>query len=928
MSNVVAVAGDDTLSTKSYSYPISNVMFESCLLWSEAIGCKIGWSVATPQTGITYSNNVVYNCQNGVGLTEFTGGNSGGSTVGNLTFDTIDVENTSDGIVGRQAWGLFAIQITNGVATNVMVRNITVRQTGLNGSIGGIYANTIINGITFSNILMPGSGVPASNLFQMDIFNQQLYTNLIIQPVQSPLPAVYLTTNDVFGSTSFNAAGNWSNGQQPYPATNYVNATYILRTPTSGSFTFAGGSLTLYDGAQLSLKNDNYTTTVGTNFASGLYLDNSIIKNADIASDTLAGYVTLLPDGGIFQMAAGIGYTFAISAAIGGSGAFQAGAAGEAGLIQLSGANTYTGGTIFGTSFTNSVTLQLAGSGTLGSTNSPLTFNSANDILDLNGTSQGIGNLSGTAGVITNSAASASTLTIGNGDNGGGTFSGNILNGSGTIALTKVGAGTIGLSGINTYSGATVINGGVLSINADGTFGGQPLGAYPVIYSATNVTLNGGELLDTITTSIGANRGLTLGGGGGTLDASSGQTLTVSSIVAGSGGLTKGTNGGAVSLTGTNTFAGNVTVNYGQLWINNSSGLGDLGATKTISVAEYYAELHLNGTNSNITLPSTFNLKTSNNKSPTIANEAGNNTMNGPITLVSGGSGTIINVNGGTLTLAGSISNSASSRQLTLGGAGNGLVNGVITDGAGANTISLLTKAGAGTWTLNATNLYSGSTMISGGTLLVNGVVPTNTVTVAASGTLSGNGLILGATTIQVGGTLSPGNPSGTLTISNSLTLNSGSVSSFGLGTNSDRVAVAGNLVLGGTLNVTNLGSLSTGTNTLFTYTGALSGNLALGTMPAGFKFVLATNVTGKVNLIAVRPVITTTMMLSTNFILTGTGGLATSNYYVLTSTNLVLPLPGWARLVTNLFGSGGSFAFTNGVSSGNPQTFYQIQIP
>jgi len=57
--------------------------------------------------------------------------------------------------------------------------------------------------------------------------------------------------------------------------------------------------------------------------------------------------------------------------------------------------------------------------------------------------------------------------------------------------------------------------------------------------TAAAVTLNGStaELLDTASATISVDRGITLGSGGGTLDASSAQTLTVSSIITGSGGL-------------------------------------------------------------------------------------------------------------------------------------------------------------------------------------------------------------------------------------------------------------------------------------------------------------------------------------------------------------------------------------------------------
>ena len=83
-----------------------------------------------------------------------------------------------------------------------------------------------------------------------------------------------------------------------------------------------------------------------------------------------------------------------------------------------------------------------------------------------------------------------------------------------------------------------------------------------------------------------------------------------------------------------------------------------------------------------------------------------------------------------------------------------------------------LTKTGAGTVVLNATNTFSGSTIVSNGTLVLNGWVGTNTLTVTAGATLGGTGTVRGATTVLTNGTLAPGaNGMGTLTISNTLTL-------------------------------------------------------------------------------------------------------------------------------------------------------------
>ena len=66
--------------------------------------------------------------------------------------------------------------------------------------------------------------------------------------------------------------------------------------------------------------------------------------------------------------------------------------------------------------------------------------------------------------LITNSAATPSTLTIGNGD-GSGTFNGLIQDGIGKVALTKIGNGTATFTTANTYTGVTTVNAGTLSLS-------------------------------------------------------------------------------------------------------------------------------------------------------------------------------------------------------------------------------------------------------------------------------------------------------------------------------------------------------------------------------------------------------------------------------------------------------------------------------
>jgi MYXO-CTERM domain-containing protein len=87
--------------------------------------------------------------------------------------------------------------------------------------------------------------------------------------------------------------------------------------------------------------------------------------------------------------------------------------------------------------------------------------------LDLASFSETINGLSVGAGAnanITNSVAGDSTLTIGD-NNTTSSFEGTITNTTGTLAITKIGSGTLNLSGANTYTGATNVNAGTLLIN-------------------------------------------------------------------------------------------------------------------------------------------------------------------------------------------------------------------------------------------------------------------------------------------------------------------------------------------------------------------------------------------------------------------------------------------------------------------------------
>lgn len=74
-------------------------------------------------------------------------------------------------------------------------------------------------------------------------------------------------------------------------------------------------------------------------------------------------------------------------------------------------------------------------------------------------------------------------------------------------------------------------------------------------------------------------------------------------------------------------------------------------------------------------------------------------------------------------------------------------------------------------------------------------------------------------------------------------------------------------------------------------------------------------------------PLIQTATALKKNIALNGANGVPGWTYYVLTSTNLTLPLSQWQVLGTNSFDSLGQFAFTNALAGGAPQQFYRLSL-
>jgi outer membrane autotransporter protein len=140
------------------------------------------------------------------------------------------------------------------------------------------------------------------------------------------------------------------------------------------------------------------------------------------------------------------------------------------------------------------------------------------------------------------------------------TFAG-AISGSGRVA--KTGAGILTLTGTNSYTGGTLIQGGTVSIASDASLGAV----------SGSVTLNGGTLATTA--NISTSRNVVLSTGTNAVDVANGTVLSLSGTISGANGFTKSGDGTLV-LTGTNTYAGVTTISAGILQLGDGGTSGSI----------------------------------------------------------------------------------------------------------------------------------------------------------------------------------------------------------------------------------------------------------------------------------------------------------------------------------------------------------------
>jgi fibronectin-binding autotransporter adhesin len=577
------------------------------------------------------------------------------------------------------------------------------------------------------------------------------------------------------GTLSLSGQNSYSSGTTVSGGTLALGASNTL--PTTGAITVNGGTLDLAGNTQ--------TAGAVTVSSSGMAIISSV------AGGTLTGSSYVVNNGNSPTPAT-------VSAVLAGTG--SALTKSGAGMLVLSNANTYTGGTTI-----NGGTVSISADNNLGSGNITLgggtlqttaTFaassktialtSGTSSFFDAYGQNNTYGAISGSGGLtvedtsgggggnLTTSAAYTQTtgsLTIGSQANftlGGpagstSTFTGATI--TGNLIVSTATAGRVNFN-TGTFAGAGAIDiqplTGSAITNTSGTAGGTE--NVNIVLNSTNTTGAGFTKGDVTQSTYALGNAITSIGG-----TSSGQTLTIGGVISGYSDLNIGNSatgggGGNLVLNAVNTYQGTTTINTAGnvlIGVDNALPSGTDVIFGTLSTIGASTHLDLNG----------HNLAVGSLSSGTNAGSA-NGITNG------GTSDSILTVQGSTTPA--------------------NAFKGILSDGA-TNKLSLV-KAGSNTLTLTATNTYSGSTTINGGTLALsttstnnNNIAKSPTITIGASGTLNVAGVTgTGGFTLASGQTLQ-----GTGTVSGGMTVGSGSTIAPGT-SGTPGTLNTGNITLGG----------------------------------------------------------------------------------------------------------------------------------
>ena len=696
---------------------------------------------------------------------------TGGIDASTLTSGTTSIANAVT-LGGAQSWsigtgasltstgaidtGSFALTLSSSSTTTGVIK-----VTGVISNTGSVIkSGTGIASLNATNTYSGGTTINAGLLAEG---SANSYTAFGGNGTNYSVAAVALNTSSFgTGAITVNSGGTlglgFSSTNVGWNSTNYV---------TANDITLNGGAINAYDGKQhltgtltIGAGGGTIGNTFGTDHNKGVYIDGvlagsgtlttAFTNDANVASQTYVGSsVWITGTSNTFS-----GTINATALTNGTNGVFNQGGAylwlGSSNAISLATLNVvggnagskfqYGGSPVVFAAGTTAYTVgALSGSGGLTLTNTNYYDSSTN--------------------VLTTTGGAAVTLSVGN-NNSSTTYSG-VAGGLGGI--TKIGSGTTTLTGLNTYSGGTIVNAGTLALGVGGGTGAV----------RGTLTINSGATVNlTAVDALGYTSGVrvdTVNIVGGTLNnAINGNNGLSTNYV-----LTGGTMAETVTTTGTNGYnfgaGAGITTNAssttsvvsGRLAIRSTTWSGfnvasgttpsgvdlnvsgvifDSGVAGTVTKSGA-GTLALSGTN-------TYTGVTTLSAGTLSVGTIGNGGVAGNLGQATNAAANLV-FDGGTLQYTGATA--STNRNFTINASKTATfdvtTNNLTVSGASTTTTGSLTKIGAGTLTLTGANTHTGATAVNAGTLATSGTgtFGAGDVNVAASATLTfGNNASIG----------------------------------------------------------------------------------------------------------------------------------------------------------------------------------------
>jgi len=475
------------------------------------------------------------------------------------------------------------VSFTGGDA--VLIGNTSAGATGIYNLNGGSLALNFAAASTTRGVMVGANSGAAGNLINATFNLTEGSLNnpngaLIVvrgENTASYQSSAYNQTGGTSSNGTLTIGGNGASGANSVATFNVTGGTFTTSSfPNLSAGNIVTSTITIGGTADVTLP--AFPTARGTGSTATLYFNGGTLKPLTTSPTYLGGLTNAFIQAGGAKFDTN-NFDITVSQALladansTGGGLTKAGN----GALTLTGANTFTGGLLIeaGTLVLGNAT---ALNPTAGSENAAAFGASSTGTLRLNGSSIVVSNLNSDATpgtpAVENASATNVTLTVGNAANLSGTFAGVLRNGTGAgiLGLTKVGNGTLTLTGANTYSGTTTVTTGILRAGAANAF--SPNSAFNLA-NATGVSLDLAGYSQTLNSVDGG------GTTGGNISLGSSGVLTVGSnssfngTISGSGtsGLTK-TGASVFTLGATSTFTGsaNITVNQGTLVLNGTTG--------------------------------------------------------------------------------------------------------------------------------------------------------------------------------------------------------------------------------------------------------------------------------------------------------------------------------------------------------------------